>query len=163
MTDNLPTVDDFASYPHTTDDVTARRLAEYMAVEAHWSASLNMTHFRAMAAAEASGDNFADLAAHYNLNQALMSAEHSVSFLLRVLIEHLPDKADEIAVALWNDWEDPPLLALTWTALESLGIDPEAVEKAALQRFHTVRNGQTPPASPEVHPGQPELPLGGEA
>ncbi|SET51882.1 hypothetical protein [Nonomuraea wenchangensis] len=165
MTDNLPTVDDFASYPNTPEEATARRLAEYMAVEAHWSASLNQTFFKAQMEAEKSGENFADAASRYLQNQALMTAEHSVSFLLRALIEHLPEKADEIAAQMWDDWEDPPLVALTWTALESFGIDPKAVQDAALKRWQTLTATQelqqtiqdAKPAETEVHPGQTSL------
>jgi hypothetical protein len=46
MTDKLPTVDDFASYPHMADEATAARLAEYLAVEAHWSACSGMPRTR---------------------------------------------------------------------------------------------------------------------
>lgn len=158
MNDNLPTVDDFASYPHETEDVTAARLAEYMAVEAHWSASLNQTYFKAMMAAEKSEESYPDKAAQYNLNNALMTAEHSVCFLLRKLIEHLPDKADEIAAEMWGDWEDPPLLALTWPVLESFDIDPQAVTDAARKRWQMATDAAAPAATPEVHPGQTEIP-----
>lgn len=162
MTDNLPTVDDFATYPHMTEEATARRLAKYMAVEAHWSASLNSSYFKAMMAEE-SGSDYPNAAACYHLNQALMTAEHSVAFLLRALMHHLPDKADEIAAELWSDWEDPPVVAQTWPVLESFGIDPKAVQDAALKRFHAVKGNQALPAESDVHPNQTSLPSGGES
>jgi hypothetical protein len=161
MTDKLPTVDDFASYPHMVEEVTAARLAEYLAVEAHWSASLNQTYFQTMMAAHKSGENYPDEAAQYNLNSALMAAEHSACFLLRKLIEHAPDKANEIAAEMWGDWEDPPLLALTWPVLESYGIDPQAVTDAAQKRWQTVKASTA--ETSEVHPDQAEIPAGGES
>lgn len=169
MSNNLPTVDDFAPYPHTPDEATAARLAAYLAVEAHWSASLSQTYFVAMRAAEESGENFPDMAAQYNLNSAAMTAEQAACFLLRKLIEHVPDKADEIAAEMWGDWEDPPVLAWTWPVLEEYGIDPQAVMDAAHKRWQTVtgarelqqtiRDAESAPA--EVHPDQTSIPSGG--
>lgn len=139
MADNLLSVDDFVSYPHTEDEVTARGLATFMAVEAHWSASLNTTLFQAMMAAYQASGGPTDAAALYNQNQSLMLSEHGVAFLLRALILHVPDKADEIAAELWNDWEDAPLVALTWPVLEALGGDPQAVGEAAVALYKAER------------------------
>jgi hypothetical protein len=121
--------------------------------------------------AENEGWNHAAHMERYALNQSLMLAEHGVCFLLRKLIEHVPDKADEIAAEMWGGWEDPPLVALTWPVLESYGIDPQAVADAAQKRWQTATAArelqqavrEAALASPEVHPDQTVIPAGGES
>lgn len=91
-------LDQFAPYPKTVEEATADNLARHMAVEAHWSASLNTPRFQQMMAAEKAGDNrdnLDDLRELYRVNQALMTAEHGVAFLLHELKRLAPEQADE--------------------------------------------------------------------
>ena len=124
-------LDQFAPYPKTVEEATADNLARHMAVEAHRDAVLNTPRFQRMMAAEKTGENHAHLRDLYFLNQALMTAEHGVAFLLHELGRLAPEQADEVAARLWDMWEDPPLEAVTWDALDSYGINPEQVASAA--------------------------------
>ncbi|WP_326646625.1 hypothetical protein OG884_18530 [Streptosporangium sp. NBC_01755] len=140
----MTSTDDLAPYPETPEEATADNLARHMAVEAHYSATLNSPRFQQVMAAEKTGENLADKRSLYMLNQALMLAEHGVAFLLHELQRFAPDQADEVAARMWDMWEDPPLQAITWDALESYGIDPEQVSAAALARWEAATNPPAP-------------------
>ncbi|WP_326642970.1 hypothetical protein OG884_06015 [Streptosporangium sp. NBC_01755] len=143
----MTSTDDLAPYPETPEEATAENLARHMAVEAHYSATLNSPRFQLMMAAEKTGENLADKRSLYMLNQALMLAEHGVAFLLHELQRFAPDQADEVAARMWDMWEDPPLQAITWDALESYGINPEQVSAAALARWEAATNPPAPAPS----------------
>ena len=134
----MTSIDDLytlAPYPKTAEEATAENLARHMAVEAHYSATLNSPRHRQAMDAEKTGENLADKRSLYMLNQALMTAEHGVAFLLHELKRLAPEEADNVAARMWDMWEDPPLQAITWDVLESYGIDPEQVSEVALARW----------------------------
>lgn len=129
------TAEDPAPYPQTIEQVTADALARYMAVCAHESGALNLPRFEQMKEAEERGVKYGVEFQVYMLNLTAGTAEQGLAFLLREVIEHLPEKADEIAARLWELWDDPPFVAWTWDVLQSYGIDPQAVSENARAKF----------------------------
>jgi|GEM_PF-6523370 len=137
MTDKPKTIDGFAPYPTSPAKATCDALAAHMSVCAHASTALNTEFFVAAQTADtATGPEVA----RYLQNQALMTAELGVAFLLHEIQEHLPEMADDIARRMWEQWEDAPLQAHTWAAVNSYEIDPEQVAEVALATWRAAQS-----------------------
>src|SRR5690242_7382838 len=114
---------DIAPYPRTVDEATAEAMARHLAVTAQYR----------MAASDRLVDcHTPEQKARYLDSVGLMIAEHSLVKMLRALMEHAPDHADEVARRVWTGWEDGAVIAEdlhSW--LTEYGIDPGRVAAAA--------------------------------
>lgn len=129
--------DKFAPYPTSEDDVTADRLARHMAVAGFTASAQVFPTVYARDAAEGPGrankDTAEAKAAQEIHHLTLLNTinEYAIVHLLRALIEHAPDKADEVAKDLWGAWDDGGAVGEElgeW--LTGYGIDPAAITTA---------------------------------
>ncbi|TDD97593.1 hypothetical protein [Actinomadura rubrisoli] len=117
------TLNDLAPWPATEADVTAESLARYLAVRAQ----AHQTHRKTASSPE--GREWA--------TSATVDMFGLVK-LLRILQEVAPETADEAAKGLWSDWQDgAPVDEWLWSWLTEYGIDPEAVNRAAVDLSRT--------------------------
>lgn len=118
-------IDDVAPYPKREEDVTAVALARHLACQVQADIARSLGHYY-----QGSGDR---QGAHdFGLLVGRLTGRWGCLRLLRALIEHAPDHADEVAKQLWCDWNDgssPP--EFTWEWLTEYGIDPERVSAEA--------------------------------
>ncbi|MFG1683572.1 hypothetical protein ACGFNP_25610 [Nonomuraea sp. NPDC049269] len=147
MTDK-PTLNDLAPYPDFLSQVTAEGIARHNAVLA-----LEEHHLRMKLNGLVDGHAW---------KEALRASRTgwAVALLLRALIEHAGSEvADDVARALWKDWDDSqdfaPQLA-RWVS--EAGVDPAVLVEMAQDSYEQVQKLKTLRV-----PGQGELPLGGEA
>lgn len=117
-------LDKIAPYPQREEDVTADVMAAHFAAFALMHQALVLNHL----------DHKNDRADY------MRSIGHAVSYyglasLLRQVKRHAgAEKADEVAKALWEAWEDGSSIGeWCWEWLTEYGIDPEAVQKAAAE------------------------------
>ncbi|MER6830817.1 hypothetical protein ABT352_32825 [Streptosporangium sp. NPDC000563] len=73
----------------------------------------------------------------WRLRYSFASYAYGVVHLLRELIEHAPDKADEIAQTLWNAWRDAETDESVRDWLTEWGIDPEKIVQEAFEDAKT--------------------------
>lgn len=111
-----PTLNGLAPYPKTLEDATAEAMARDHAVrtQAHFVRSMDLP--------------FGHPDERHAINA--MSWSFGITYLLRALIEHAPDKADEIASGLWSEWHGGDGFgewSFEW--LTEYGIDPNAVNE----------------------------------
>ena len=147
MTDK-PTLNDLVPYPDFLSQVTAEGIARHNAVLA-----LEEHHLRMKLNGLVDGHAW---------KEALRASRTgwAVALLLRALIQHAGrEVADEVARALWKDWDDStdfaPQLA-GWVS--EAGVDPALLVEMAQESYEQVQKLKTLRV-----PGQGELPLGGEA
>ena len=121
-------LNDIAPLPKTEEDVTAERIARHLTAQAFLTGD---STFKAGREALAPGAEPEKLRAYVNAITRLTD-QFSTVFLLRALSEHAPDKVEEVALRLWECWQDGgvmPELLYDW--LEAYGVDPDEFEKAA--------------------------------
>lgn len=134
----MTTTDEFAPYPRTEDTVTADKLARSMAVAAQVAYTLVDATMGDRDAAEGPGGVHADtplakaLGKVARLTTSNTVERYGIVRLLRALIEHAPEHADEVARDLWQAWNDGSTLGEeTWEWLAEYGIDADAVTQVA--------------------------------
>jgi hypothetical protein len=127
----MSSLEKFAAYPTSEQDVTADKLARISAVQAQasWSRIFPLLHAKNEAKGKPNAKDADDI--HY-LTMANAVAEYTVVHLLRTLQEHAPEKADEVARDIWGTWEDGGAVGeWVWEWLAGYGINPDEVSAAA--------------------------------
>jgi hypothetical protein len=109
-------LNDLAPYPRTEDTATVEALAKNHAVRTQAAFALSL-----------------DLPIGHADERAVFNAlvwNFGITYLLRALAEHAPEKADEVARGLWSEWEGGDGFGeWTWEWLTEWGIDPNQVNR----------------------------------
>jgi hypothetical protein len=155
MSEHKPTLNDLSPYPDSLDEVTAEGLARYNAVLALHEYYLRMK-------LDGTVDGHAWKAALHNARTGW-----AVSLLLRHLIKHAgPDAADKVAKRLWLYWDDTQDVEQQLAAwVIGADIDPSVLAEMAqgsYENFQALKAHVAGLNAARAHPGQVEIPAGGE-
>ncbi|MER6942535.1 hypothetical protein ABT294_00805 [Nonomuraea sp. NPDC000554] len=126
-------LDQIAPYPKSEEEATAEAMAKHYAafVQMHYHRAMNLLHHK-------------EQPEKYRLSLNQVTQGYGVLYLLRELEERAGTKqADEVARLLWQEWDSGAGIGYDlWAWLKEYGIDPEAVNKVAVEA--TAKEVKTP-------------------
>jgi|GEM_PF-6157902 len=141
------TLASIAPYPKTADEATADAMARHLTAFAqlHWR--MAMDHPDPEKARQSIG---------------YFSSHYGIAYLLR---EMPASEGDRVARELWETWESGHGVGIDiWNWLtDEYGIDPQAIGKIAARLIAEDEVKAAESAPTDVHPGQVQIPAGGES
>ena len=121
---------DIAPYPLTEASATAEAIAKHLTAQAYLTSGVAFEAAREAFTPGAESDP--EKVRAYGEVAARSMDQFGAVYLLRALVQHAPDKVEEVARGLWECWRDGgamPEFLYDW--LTEYGIDPGRVDAAA--------------------------------
>ena len=147
MANKPPTLADLVPYPGTAKEATADAMARHFTAFAqlHWRIAMD----------------------HPDRDKVRQSISmftncYGIAYLLR---EQPASEGDRVARELWETWDSGMGVGVdVWNWLvDEYEIDPHAINAIAARLIAEDAAKSAESSAPEVHPGQGEIPAGGEA